>query len=143
MALGAIVFSRDEDRLWLEDLTHPILQAMKRAMIRADPGVDWVLEVPLLYEKSLENWFDFTLCVACDPDLQLARLEQRGMNRALAGQRISKQLSLARKVELSDFVLWNDGTPVFLEQQVDQVIKALGRECGSPPSPLSIPSLQT
>ena len=96
-------------------------------MFREDPGADFVLEVPLLFEKSLENWFDFTVCVACDSSSQLARLEQRGLDRALAGQRISKQLPLARKIELSDFVLWNDGSTGFLKAQVDRIVDSLDR----------------
>ena len=78
-----------------------------------------------LFEKRLENWFDFTVCVACAPEQQLARLEQRGLPRVLAGQRISKQLPLARKIELSDFVLWNEGSPAFLKAQVDRLADAL------------------
>jgi len=66
--------------------------------------------------------FDFTVCVACAPDLQLTRLEQRGIERTLALQRISKQLPLARKIELSDFVLSNDGTLDFLRDQVRQLM---------------------
>ena len=77
----------------------------------------WVIEVPLLFEKQLENWFDFIVCVASSPDQQLARLEQRGIPRPLAEQRISKQLLLAKKIELSDFVLWNDGPISFLKDQ--------------------------
>jgi dephospho-CoA kinase len=73
----------------------------------------------------LENWFDFTVCVACAPDQQLTRLEQRGLPRGLAGQRISKQLPLVQKIELSDFVLWNEGSPEFLEAEVDRLIEAL------------------
>jgi dephospho-CoA kinase len=75
----------------------------------------------------MENWFDFTVCVACDGSSQLARLEQRGLDRALAGQRISKQLPLARKIELSDFVLWNDGSTGFLKSQVDRIVDSLNR----------------
>jgi dephospho-CoA kinase len=43
----------------------------------------------------------------------------------LAGQRISKQLPLARKIELSDFVLWNEGSPEFLQAQIDRLDRAL------------------
>jgi dephospho-CoA kinase len=96
-----------------------------RATFAAEPAARWAVEVPLLYEKGLENWFDFTVCVACAPAQQLARLEQRGLPRALAGQRISKQLPLARKIDLSDFVLWNEGSPAFLEAQVDRLAEAL------------------
>jgi dephospho-CoA kinase len=132
-ALGRIVFSDDAERLWLEDLTHPIYFEILRAMFRGGPREDWLVEVPLLFEKSLENWFDFTLCVACDPLSQLARLEQRGLDRALAEQRISKQLPLARKIELSDFVLWNDGSTGFLKSQVDRIVDSLNRaKAGAP-----------
>lgn len=125
VALAAIVFENDSERAWLEDLTHPALFDILRSTMRDTPGVNWVMEVPLLYEKALENWFDYTVCVACDPSLQLARLEQRGMDRSLAGKRISKQLPLARKIELSDFVLWNDGSTSFLKEQVDRIVESL------------------
>ena len=125
LALAERVFGRDEDRLWLEELTHPRVFAAWREALAGDRTARWVIEVPLLHEKGLENWFDFTVCVACAPAQQLARLEQRGLPRVLAGQRISKQLPLARKIELSDFVLWNDGSPAFLEAQVDRLADAL------------------
>ena len=124
-ALAERVFPHDTERLWLEELTHPRVFAAWRAAFAAEPEARWAVEVPLLFEKGLENWFDFTVCVACAPAQQLARLEQRGLPRALAGQRISKQLPLARKIELSDFVLWNEGSPAFLEAQVDRLAEAL------------------
>jgi len=123
--LAERVFSDDAERLWLEDLIHPRVFAAWRSAFAADPAANWAVEVPLLHEKGLEIWFDFTVCVACAPAQQLARLEQRGLPRALAGQRISKQLPLARKIELSDFVLWNEGLPSFLEAQVDRLAAAL------------------
>ena len=98
---------------------------MSPVALASAPDACWAVEVPLLYEKGLENWFDFTVCVACAPAQQLARLEQRGLPRALAGERISKQLPLARKIELSDFVLWNEGSPAFLEAQVGRLARAL------------------
>lgn len=125
--LAKVVFESDAERQWLEDLTHPRFFELARATLRAGEGADFVVEVPLLYEKALENWFDFTVCVACDEGAQLARLEQRGMDRAHARQRISKQLSLARKIELSDFVLWNDGSAAFLKAQVDRIVDSLQR----------------
>lgn len=124
-ALAARVFADDAERLWLEELTHPGVFAVWREAFAAEPGANWVVEVPLLFEKGLENWFDFTICVACSPAQQLARLEQRGLPRVLAGQRISKQLPLAHKIDRSDFVLWNEGSPRFLETQVDLLAQAL------------------
>ena len=123
--LAARVFPAPEELRWLEALTHPRLFALWRAEFAAEPGAAWAVEVPLLFEKDLANWFDFTVCVASSAPQQLARLEQRGLTRALAEQRISKQLPLARKIELADFVLWNDGSPEFLETQIDRLIESL------------------
>jgi dephospho-CoA kinase len=126
-ALAERIFRDDSERLWLEELTHPEVFAIWRAELGADPAARWVVETPLLFEKALENWFDFTVCVACASEQQLARLEQRGLNRALAGQRISKQLPLAQKIELSDFVLWNDGSTGFLQEQIEKLVDSLPR----------------
>ena len=125
--LAGRVFADDAERRWLEDLIHPRVFALWREALAASPAARWVVEVPLLFEKALENWFDFTLCVACAPERQLARLEQRGLPRVLAGQRMSKQLPLAQKIERADFVLWNDGSAEFLEAEVERLIGALAR----------------
>ena len=123
--LATKVFANEADLRWLEELTHPRLFDEWRAIMRAEPHGRWVIEVPLLFEKQLENWFDFIVCVASSPNQQLARLEQRGIPRPLAEQRISKQLPLARKLELADLVLWNDGSLSFLEEQIDQALTKL------------------
>jgi dephospho-CoA kinase len=123
--LAANVFADEGELRWLESLVHPRVFKLWRAELEGDPSSNWAVEIPLLFERNLENWFDFIVCVACDPDQQLVRLEQRGLNRALAGQRISKQLPLARKIELADFVLWNSGSAEFLEAQIDRLVSVL------------------
>jgi dephospho-CoA kinase len=123
--LAQRVFSDGKGLGWLEDLLHPRLFEHWREAFAAEPGGSWVVEVPLLFEKSLQNWFDFTICVASDPSVQLARLEQRGLPPSLARQRISKQLPLAQKIQLVDFVLLNDGSFDFLRAQVEALVNSL------------------
>ena len=123
--LAGRVFPEESELRWLEDLTHPLVFGLWRSAFKSEPAADWVVEVPLLFEKRLEIWFDFTICVASAPAQQLARLEQRGLSRALAEQRISKQLPLAQKIESADFVLWNDGSPEFLQEQVSRLVVSL------------------
>lgn len=122
--VAAVVFSNDAALAWLENLLHPRLLADWKRMFEEE-GVPWVAEVPLLFEKGLENWFDFTICVTADSAHQLRRLEQRGIPPELARQRLAKQMPLARKCELADFVLLNDGTPEFLRDQVDHLAARL------------------
>jgi dephospho-CoA kinase len=123
--LAEMVF-QDEDALaWLESELHPRLNARWRARLAAARGERFIVEVPLLFEKGMENWFDFTVCVASDCTLQIRRLEQRGIPPELARQRLAKQLPLARKCELADFVLWNNGSLEFLGEQVSTLAQRL------------------
>jgi dephospho-CoA kinase len=123
--LARHVFSDDASLHWLEDLLHPRVFERWKTAFAADPARSWVVEVPLLFEKSLQNWFDLTVCVASDPAVQLARLEQRGFHPSLARQRISKQLPLTQKIKLADFVLLNDGSSDFLRDQVAALVNSL------------------
>src|SRR5688500_10821842 len=66
-AVASRVFAEDSEREWLEALTHPILFGIWRETLAKDPHAAWIVEVPLLFEHALENWFDFTVCVACSP----------------------------------------------------------------------------
>lgn len=126
--LAARVFADDADLQALEDLVHPLLYAVWRRRLESEPAVHWVFEVPLLFEKGLENWFDFIVCVTTTPAQQYARLEARGITREQAEARISKQLPLARKAELSDYVIGNEGAPEFLARQVDLLVERLEAE---------------
>ena len=123
--LGKRVFADDEARLWLENEVHPRVFAAWREALRSAPTQPRVFDVPLLFEQRLENWFDFTVCVATSSAAQLARLEKRGVPSHVAAPRISKQLPLARKIELADYVLSNDGSREFLRTQIVRLIAQL------------------
>lgn len=136
------VFKDPAALAWLEELLHPRLLARWREAVAAGSGTPFIVEVPLLFEKGLENWFDFTVCVTTDSKSQLRRLEKRGIPREQARERITRQLPLARKCELADHVLLNDGTTEFLHEQVDALADRLlnsqpdrppGRIHASPP----------
>jgi dephospho-CoA kinase len=127
-ALAARVFADDggEALRWLEDLVVPRVVARWQAAWAEEPAARWVVEAPLLFEKNLEKWFDFTVCVAASSTSQLARLTERGQSPTLAGPRISRQFPLAQKTELANFVLFNDGTPDALRRQVGLLAAKLG-----------------
>jgi dephospho-CoA kinase len=123
--LGNVVFRDDAALAWLEGELHPRLHEHWQRIYATARGQRFIVEVPLLFEKGLENRFDFTICVTTDSALQLRRLEQRGVPPGIARQRLAKQLPLARKCELADFVLLNDGTLEFLREQVSELVRRL------------------
>ncbi|WP_438483164.1 dephospho-CoA kinase [Oleiharenicola lentus] len=123
--LAAIVFKDPVALAWLEELLHPLLRARWREIFDQAAGEAFIAEVPLLFEKGMQNWFDFTVCVTTQSELQLRRLEQRGVPQEQARQRLARQLPLARKCELADHVLLNDGSPEFLREQVNALADRL------------------
>jgi dephospho-CoA kinase len=124
-ALARELFADSAKLAAWEELIHPRLYALWRASIDAAPQRTWVIEVPLLYEKQLEKGFDFIVCVTTSSARQYARLHERGLSQPLAKARISKQLPLAKKTELADFVLSNDGSLSFLRDQIVLLVSRL------------------
>lgn len=124
-AVARRVFDDAQDRRWLEELVHPRVRAVWRREIARDLSARWVLEVPLLHESRLENWFDLTVCVASSYRLQLSRLYSRGIPVDFAEKRIAIQLPLPRKIAAADHVLLNDGSFEFLQEQVAWLVHRL------------------
>lgn len=110
---------------WIEAQIHPRLYADWEVTFARDRGHDWAVEVPLLFEKELQKWFDYTVCVTADSAVQLQRLARRGMAPAQTRERLARQMPVSRKCELADHVLVNDGSPEFLRAQILRLIADL------------------
>ena len=115
--IGAKVFADPAERAFLESVTHPEVARLRREAT-ADPKHDYVVEIPLLFEKDLAPGFAAVVVVACSDDVRRARLRARGLSDDEISARIASQLSLVEKVKRADAVIWNDGEPVFLHEQV-------------------------
>lgn len=117
-ALGRVVFSDPQELEWLEQLLHPLVGKEWRRRAGSDPTRPWIVQIPLLFEKKLESSFDFTVCVSADSEKQLQRLEARGLAKEEIAGRMARQMTLARKIELADHHLHNNGSLEFLRAQV-------------------------
>ncbi len=124
-ALGEIVFSDSARLKTLEDLLHPSVRDAWETAVSNQPDAKWVIEIPLLFEKNLQNRVDFTVCVFSDLSTLVERLERKGIGRAQALARIHRQMPLKEKAELADFVLLNEGSLEFLEDQVKTLLTRL------------------
>ena len=110
-ALGRIVFSDPDERLWLESLIHPVVRERLQhelAELRDEPIV--VLMIPLLFEAGLESLCKEIWLVNCTPKQQLERMIQRdGLTLDEAQDRLKAQWPIARKRERADCVIDNSG----------------------------------
>jgi len=126
-ALGEIVFNNPIERLWLEQLVHPIVQhMMDQEVIRLAEAKTIVLMIPLLFEAGLESLCTEIWLVDCDEKQQLERLIARDNctnQQALA--RINAQWPLARKRLLADRVINNRNGSGELEIEVAAALNHL------------------
>ncbi|WP_461564942.1 dephospho-CoA kinase [Synechococcus sp.] len=119
-ALGEIVFNNPIERLWLEQLVHPVVkQMMDQEIIKLSDAKTIVLMIPLLFETGLESLCTEIWLVDCDEKQQIERLITRDNctnQQALA--RINAQWPLARKRLLADRVINNRNGSDELEIEV-------------------------
>ncbi len=115
--IGEKVFADPAERAFLESVTHPEVARLRREAT-ADPQHDYVVEIPLLFEKDLAAGFNAVVVIACSDDVRRVRLRTRGLSDAEISARIASQLSLVEKVKRADVVIWNDGDAAFLREQV-------------------------
>ncbi|QSR89792.1 dephospho-CoA kinase [Methylacidiphilum caldifontis] len=119
--LGQLVFQNPELLDRLNKITHPSIRQQwkkKASEIKdKDPEKQIIVVIPLLFEEKLEKDFDKILCIGCSPSVQYKRLLDRGLSFQEIKNRIESQWSLEKKMELSDFVFWNDGSIQLLYDQ--------------------------
>lgn len=131
-ALAATVFDDPQARRRLEALTHPPILALLRTQIQEaraalPPGGVIVVEVPLLFEAGMEDWFDRVVVVTAPEAQQVARLAGRSdLSPEEARRRIAAQMPLADKEARAQMVIRNGADLAAMAAQVD----ALAREIG-------------
>jgi dephospho-CoA kinase len=127
--MGPIVFADAAARHDLEAIVHPAVYRAVAAGLRAFELVGGaplaLVDVPLLYETGHAPDFDRVIATVCPPDLQIARLVERGMSQLEAHQRLAAQMSAAEKASRADFVIRTDGAFAETDRQVEQVFEKL------------------
>ncbi len=125
--LGARVFSNQNEKEVLEKIVHPFVQnEVVKAKTAAATKGDKVAfyDVPLLFEKNLENQFDSIILVAATEQTQLTRMKARdGFDLSQARLRLQNQVAMADKRKKADFILQNDGDLISLKTQLAAVLK--------------------
>ena len=124
-ALAKIVFQSKSDLEWLESLLHPLVRKSCEAFFEAHNAQLACAEIPLLYEKRLEKEYDLVVSVICSDVNANIRLGFKGHSDIDIASRRQQQLPNPIKAERSNFVLSNDGSLNFLEQQIISLLSTI------------------
>lgn len=113
-----VVFNEPEFLKQYEAIIHP-------AVIR--DGEKWfqrhaqfpyaIKEAALLFESGGYKHLDKTICVTAPVNIRIKRIQERdGLDTEDILARMRNQMAEAEKVELSDFIIYNDGTAPLIRQ---------------------------
>ena len=127
--LADIVFPDKEKVAKLNQIVHPQVfkedARITNEIKSLDPDALILKDIPLLTEEARPLFVDKIIVVAASEQTQLRRLEEKGMSREDAQNRIKSQLPLEEKIKFADFVINNDGSLEETKKQVEEVYSLL------------------
>ncbi len=128
--LGSIVFSNIEDRLFVNNLIHPLVFKKKKEVILKlkTEGLYkiFISEAALTIEAGYAKYFDKIIITHCQKNIQIKRLIKREqINQTEALKRIDSQMSSEQKLEYADYTIDTSGTLEETIEQSEQVFRIL------------------
>jgi len=128
--LSAMVWDQPERLAKLNSLVHPAVwkrEEQRMAEIaKTDPQAVVVVEAAILVETGSYKRFDRLIVVTCTAEQQIERAVKRGpYGKEDALARLSRQLPLAEKIRVADYVIDTSGTKEHTLEQVRAVYAAL------------------
>lgn len=128
--IAACVF-KDANRLnALEEVLHPAvreetLKEYQKALASGTTTL-FVAEIPLLFETGGDKTYDYTICVASEPEKSIKNFQDStGYGKDEYQRRMARQLSPEEKCAKADFVINNNGSLADLKQAVTNIYNQL------------------
>jgi len=123
------VFLNHEVKAMVENFIYQALPSTFKAAFNKlhDPQVV-IYDVPLLFEKSLEDQFDLTVLVYAPRKVQRARLMNRdGQLEDMANNILNQQMDIEDKKLKAQFIIDNSQTEAELAEEVQQFLRQISQ----------------
>jgi dephospho-CoA kinase len=110
-ALRKLIFDNPAERLWLENLLHPLIFAEIKKQIAAHHAPYLIVVIPLLVETMPHPYLDRILVIDANTQDQVSRTSKRDNQAAEAiDQILSSQATREQRLHLANEVILNDGS---------------------------------
>ncbi len=123
--LSKIIFENIKERLWLEELVHPLIKTeINNQLIKYQTKSIVILIIPLLFEADFMEFCNEVWVISCTPEQQLERLIKRdNLSQIDAESRIQSQWPLDKKQELANVTIDNSKEPKHWAKQIENLLK--------------------
>ncbi|MFT4058288.1 MAG: dephospho-CoA kinase [Legionella sp.] len=120
--LREIIFSNTEERVWLEQLLHPLIRQHIKKQVEACPNPYCIAEIPLLIDKTHYPYINRILLITAPLKTQISRIMQRdNCSQKQAQAILAIQPNLNVRLQYADDILENDGTLIELKFKVNKL----------------------
>lgn len=127
-ALRAIIAANDTALARTEAIVHPLVAADRQAFLAKTANDIAVLDIPLLFETGYDAIMDGTVCVTAPPEVQRARVLERGtMSDAQLDAILAKQMPDEEKRARATWIITTD-TLEHARAQVQVVIDSIKQD---------------
>jgi dephospho-CoA kinase len=118
--LREIIFDNPEQKVWLEELLHPLIGEWITMQIQQPSSSPYIiLESPLLFETDQYKSVNTSLLVDLSPDLQKHRASKRdGVSNEQIQAIIDTQMSRERKISIANYIFDNSLTLESIDKRV-------------------------
>lgn len=118
--LREIIFNNPEQKVWLEELLHPLIGEWITMQIQQPSSSPYViLESPLLFETDQYKSVNTSLLVDLSPELQKHRASKRdGVTTEQIQAIIDTQMSRERKISVANYIFDNSLTLESIDKRV-------------------------
>ena len=117
--LRKIIFKDSKKRLWLEKLTHPIIQDKIKKAISNAQGPYCLIEIPLLVKHCQYHYISRILLVTTTKSIQISRIQSRDKTSVADAIAIMKaQPDEKQRIENADDIIHNDNNMESLQKSV-------------------------
>jgi dephospho-CoA kinase len=120
--LREIIFKQPNEKTWLEQLLHPVINAEIRHQLNNSASTYTILSSPLLLETRQFELVDRVLIVDTSEQLQIERASQRDKNNEAQIKAIMQtQLSRQERCSRANDIIQNHGDISELDTQVEKL----------------------
>ena len=129
--IAEIIFSHEKTKNKLEEYIHKNLKKKREMFIKNHKKLKTkiiFLDVPLLFEKKLENKFQKIISVISTKETRYKRIQKnKNFSKIIFNRILKKQTNDKTRRKKSDFIIINNSSKNKYIKKIDKILERLGR----------------
>ena len=124
--LREIIFEKEEEKIWLENLLHPLIADLISQELKSSTSIYTILASPLLFETKQSNHCNETLVIDVSEETQVLRTKTRDeVSEEQVRTIILSQINRTERLRLANHIIENEGSLDDLAKAVKELHQKL------------------